>query len=195
MRHQINNLDHYSAFFTFGRSKYGIQTRCSYCVAITNVGIWPTTLPSNLNVCQSTFNSLVPALIPRTVPGKRKYSERIYDACMQSFCALPLAAIMNKQFFCIHGGLSPELQTLDDIRNVRSSSSSIVHHANIIMMLFQIDRFREPPTQGLMCDILWSDPVEDFGQEQTQESFVHNHVRGCSFFFTYVSIMQSVISD
>ncbi|THG98897.1 hypothetical protein EW026_g3375 [Hermanssonia centrifuga] len=96
---------------------------------------------------------------------KRKYSERIYDATMQSFCALPLAAVMNKQFFCIHGGLSPELHTLDDIRN--------------------IDRFREPPTQGLMCDILWSDPVEDFGQEKTNDSFVHNHVRGCSYFFTY----------
>jgi serine/threonine-protein phosphatase 2B catalytic subunit len=36
-----------------------------------------------------------------------------------------------------------------------------------------------------MCDILWSDPVEDFGQEKTTDSFVHNHVRGCSFFFTY----------
>jgi len=101
---------------------------------------------------------------------KHKYSERIYDACMESFCALPLAAVMNKQFLCIHGGLSPELNTLDDIR--------------------AIDRFREPPTHGLMCDILWADPVEDFGTEKTTESFVHNHVRGCSYFFTYQAACQ-----
>ncbi|KAJ7150941.1 serine/threonine-protein phosphatase 2B catalytic subunit A1 [Mycena crocata] len=101
---------------------------------------------------------------------KHKYSERIYDACMDSFCALPLAAVMNKQFLCIHGGLSPELNTLDDIR--------------------AIDRFREPPTQGLMCDILWADPVEDFGTEKTTESFLHNHVRGCSYFFTYQAACQ-----
>ncbi|RIA97207.1 calcineurin [Glomus cerebriforme] len=96
---------------------------------------------------------------------KHKYSEKVYDACMESFCALPLAAIMNKQFLCIHGGLSPELNTLDDLRN--------------------INRFREPPTHGLMCDLLWADPLEEFGQEKTNECFVHNHVRGCSYFFSY----------
>ncbi|CAG8646806.1 1777_t:CDS:10, partial [Acaulospora morrowiae] len=96
---------------------------------------------------------------------KHKYSEEVYDACIESFCALPLAAIMNKQFLCIHGGLSPELETLDDLRN--------------------INRFREPPTHGLMCDLLWADPLEEFGQEKTNESFIHNHVRGCSFFFSY----------
>lgn len=101
---------------------------------------------------------------------KHKYSERIYDAIMDSFCCLPLSAVLNKQFLCIHGGLSPELNTLDDIR--------------------ALDRFREPPTQGLMCDLLWSDPVEDFGQEKTTESFLHNHVRGCSYFFTYQAACQ-----
>lgn len=49
----------------------------------------------------------------------------------------------------------------------------------------QIDRFREPPTHGLMCDILWADPLEEFGQEKTSEFFIHNHVRGCSYFFSY----------
>jgi serine/threonine-protein phosphatase 2B catalytic subunit len=96
---------------------------------------------------------------------KHKYSEAVYDACIEAFCCLPLAAVMNKQFLCIHGGLSPELHTLDDLRN--------------------IDRFREPPTQGLMCDILWADPLEDFGQEKSSEYFLHNHVRGCSYFFSY----------
>lgn len=36
-----------------------------------------------------------------------------------------------------------------------------------------------------MCDILWSDPLEDFGQEKSGEYFIHNNVRGCSYFFSY----------
>ncbi|KAG1459507.1 hypothetical protein G6F56_006150 [Rhizopus delemar] len=101
---------------------------------------------------------------------RHKYTESVYDACMESFCSLPLAAVMNRQFLCIHGGLSPELQTLDDLK--------------------KIDRFREPPTHGLMCDLLWADPLEDFGQEKTNDLFVHNHVRGCSYFYSYHAACQ-----
>jgi serine/threonine-protein phosphatase 2B catalytic subunit len=39
-----------------------------------------------------------------------------------------------------------------------------------------------------MCDILWADPIENFGEEKSTESFVHNHVRGCSYFYTSAAL-------
>ncbi|KAK1788191.1 hypothetical protein P4O66_016653 [Electrophorus voltai] len=97
---------------------------------------------------------------------KIKYSEQVYDSCMDAFDCLPLAALMNQQFLCVHGGLSPEIHTLDDIK--------------------KLDRFKEPPAFGPMCDLLWSDPLEDFGNEKSQEYFSHNTVRGCSYFYRYI---------
>eukprot|EP00835_Amoeboradix_gromovi_P003428 NODE_226_length_13883_cov_0.528729.p2 type:complete len:486 gc:universal NODE_226_length_13883_cov_0.528729:217-1674(+) len=99
-----------------------------------------------------------------------KYNDVVYEACLEAFNSLPLAALVNKQFLCIHGGISPELHTLDDLKG--------------------INRFREPPTHGLMCDLLWSDPCEDYGSETTSELFLHNHVRGCSFFYTFNAVQH-----
>jgi len=39
-----------------------------------------------------------------------------------------------------------------------------------------------------MCDILWADPLEDFGQEKTNDYFRYNNVRGCSYFYSYPAV-------
>ncbi|KAI0794857.1 Metallo-dependent phosphatase [Abortiporus biennis] len=105
-----------------------------------------------------------------------KYSQTVYEACIRSFYALPVTALIDGKFFCVHGGISPELQTLADIET--------------------LDRFAEPASHGLLCDLLWADPIPNFGHEQ-EPSYEHpqglppgtlwenNSTRGCSFYFTY----------
>ncbi|KIL54284.1 hypothetical protein M378DRAFT_852715 [Amanita muscaria Koide BX008] len=104
-----------------------------------------------------------------------KYSARIYDACIASFCALPISAVVDGRFFCVHGGLSPELTRLSDLDH--------------------INRFQEPGSHGLLCDLLWSDPIPTYGHEQEGSqhglpvapgtNFLPNTQRGCSYTFTY----------
>ena len=100
-----------------------------------------------------------------------KYDYRVYDAACESFNALPLATILNSKIFCCHGGISPELNTPEDVN--------------------RLNRFREPPTRGLMCDLLWSDPIEDYDCGTDDDpAFLLNRVRGCSFAYTFRGVSQ-----
>lgn len=69
----------------------------------------------------------------------RKYgSPAVWRYCTEIFDYLSLSAIIDGKIFCVHGGLSPSIQYLDQIRS--------------------IDRKQEVPHDGPMCDLLWSDP-------------------------------------
>lgn len=52
----------------------------------------------------------------------------------------------------------------------------------------QIDRFREPPAHGPLCDLIWADPNTDFGNEKTNDFYTHNGTRGCSYYYTYPAV-------
>eukprot|EP00009_Paramoeba_aestuarina_P003486 CAMPEP_0201524466 /NCGR_PEP_ID=MMETSP0161_2-20130828/22561_1 /ASSEMBLY_ACC=CAM_ASM_000251 /TAXON_ID=180227 /ORGANISM="Neoparamoeba aestuarina, Strain SoJaBio B1-5/56/2" /LENGTH=308 /DNA_ID=CAMNT_0047923879 /DNA_START=43 /DNA_END=969 /DNA_ORIENTATION=+ len=74
----------------------------------------------------------------------RKYgSSNVWKLFTDLFDYLPLTALIENKIFCLHGGLSPSIETLDDIRH--------------------LDRFQEVPSAGPMCDLLWSDPADRQG--------------------------------
>ena len=98
---------------------------------------------------------------------------------MEVFDTLPLAAIVDNQFFCAHGGISPDMDTIDDLDMV----SGFAPFTIIPKATDQINRFQEPPDSGVMCDILWSDPAEELNTLM-DISFPQNRVRGCSYYYT-----------
>ncbi|KAJ3434734.1 serine/threonine-protein phosphatase 2b catalytic subunit alpha [Anaeramoeba flamelloides] len=104
-----------------------------------------------------------------------KYDEEIYDVIMETFDCLPIAAIVDDQFFCVHGGLSPKLRTLESIN--------------------QIDRFCEPPSNGLFSELLWSDPNPEYDDpKNTQYAFTPNNLRGCGYHYSYQAVSRFLSS-
>lgn len=71
----------------------------------------------------------------------RKYGNaNVWRYCCDLFDYMSLGALIDGKVFAVHGGLSPSINSLDQIR--------------------LIDRKREVPHDGPMCDLLWSDPEE-----------------------------------
>ena len=77
---------------------------------------------------------------------------------MECFDCMPVCCVVNEDYVCMHGGLSP---TLTDV-------SEIAH----------MNRFEEPGLYGLLCDLLWSDPVDD--EISNRVTFMENKERDCS---------------
>ena len=69
---------------------------------------------------------------------KRRYSVKLWKLFSDCFNSLPIAALVNDKIICMHGGLSPDLTSLDQLK--------------------KIVRPTEIPDTGLLCDLLWSDP-------------------------------------
>ncbi|KAF8341035.1 Metallo-dependent phosphatase-like protein [Amanita rubescens] len=70
---------------------------------------------------------------------QQKYgSAAVWKACCNVFDYLNLAAIIDGTTLCVHGGLSPDIRSLDQIRI--------------------LSRAQEIPHEGAFCDLMWSDP-------------------------------------
>lgn len=94
---------------------------------------------------------------------KRRCNIKIWKTFIDSFNCLPIAAIVAGKIFCVHGGLSPSLSQMDDIR--------------------QIARPTDVPDYGLLNDLLWSDPADIETDWESNE-------RGVSYCFGKKVIMD-----
>ena len=87
----------------------------------------------------------------------RKYgNSQPWKLFNEIFDLMPLCAVIDKTIFCVHGGLSPLITTIDQIR--------------------LINRKGEIPHEGAICDLLWSDPTDE------NETWVFNS-RGAGWMF------------
>ena len=50
--------------------------------------------------------------------GKRRYNIKLWKTFTDCFNCLPVAAIVDEKIFCMHGGLSPELQNMEQIKRI-----------------------------------------------------------------------------
>ena len=70
-----------------------------------------------------------------------KLGKEYFKYFIRAFNYMPIAAIISNQYFCVHGGISPHLKSIDEIRNIQRPTLI--------------------PETGLLADLLWSDPGKD----------------------------------
>jgi len=85
---------------------------------------------------------------------KRRYSIKLWKTFGDVFNHMPVCALIDDRIICMHGGLSPELTSLEQIK--------------------QLSRPVDVADAGLLCDLLWADPsaeVAAWGENDRGVSF------------------------
>lgn len=72
---------------------------------------------------------------------KKRYSIKLWKIFTECFNCLPVAALLDDKILCMHGGLGKELEKVEQIKLLVRPS--------------------DVPEQGLLCDLLWSDPEDN----------------------------------
>ncbi|KAI4839507.1 serine/threonine protein phosphatase 4 [Plasmodium brasilianum] len=84
----------------------------------------------------------------------KKYgSVNVWKYCTDVFDYLSVGALIENNYFCIHGGLSPSFNKIDELREIK--------------------RFQEIPRYGSLCDIMWSDPSDKNGWDKSPRGAGH----------------------
>ncbi len=99
---------------------------------------------------------------------QKKANLLVWKACNKVFTLLPLAAIIDKKIFCVHGGISPKLTDIREINTIKKGTKI--------------------PDTGLLCDLMWSDP----GNHQSEWE---NNDRGASFTFNQSAITKFMVKN
>ena len=103
--------------------------------------------PNNLTLLRGNHDSyIMSSMYGLHLECSNKYtsnneSDHIFKKINELFNLLQLAAVVDNKIFCIHGGLSPEFKKIEEIN--------------------KIDRKKDIPREGIITDLIWSDPSEE----------------------------------
>ncbi|VEL09010.1 unnamed protein product [Protopolystoma xenopodis] len=112
---------------------------------------------------------------------KRRYNVKLWKSFLDVFNCLPVAAVIENQIFCCHGGISPDFMK-SDISSLEDLKTKIK----------AVPRPSDVPEDGIVCDLLWADPLnpelldndaEDVPQVFQETGFAPNE-RGVSYVFS-----------
>lgn len=117
----------------------------------------------------------------------------VWRSFMQLFDYFTIGVIIDSKILCVHGGLSPDIRTIDQIRtigiffSISKDSLHVYGKFNLFLIIFHlifcVDRVMEVPGSGPLTDLLWSDPDSDMPEGVDWQ--VHFRIQSIIYKFSF----------